>query len=190
MKRRHPFTLPALALLLIWPFILLASSAEAYDGDVGFELQVYPTGIIPGVRFETAVDERSTFHLRLGAQTIRHQDFGVHDDERGDGVGFSLGYKRYLNRGYTGFNWGLRSDLWFNTLDWTDNPGTAAELTGTTDVLVLQPTVELSWLYLANSSLFITPSFSAGFEINIMTEGEEVGQGFIFILGLTVGTRF
>ena len=190
MTRQLPITLPALVFLLACPLLLFTSVARGFGGDVGFELQVYRTGVIPGVRFETDVDERSTFHLRLGAQYIRHEDFGVHDDERGDGVGFSLGYKRYLKRGYTGFSWGLRSDLWFNTLDWTDNPGTADELTGTTDVLVLQPTVELSWLHLATPGLFVTPSVSAGFEINVMTDGEEVGQGFIFLLGLTVGTRF
>ncbi len=194
MKQRHLFFWQVFVTLLGWLLQPAASSAETYTrdygGEIGFELQVYPTGVIPGVRFETDIDDFSTFHLRLGAQTIRHQDFGVHDDERGNGVGASIGYKRYRKLGYEGFSWSLRSDLWFNTLDWTDNPGTTDEVSGTTDVLVLQPTVELSWLFLPVSNLFVTPSFSAGFEINIQTEGEEVGQGFIYILGLTIGRRF
>lgn len=190
MTQQHHATLPWLLILLLWPLTLLTTASEVLAGDVGFELQVYPTGVIPGILFETEIDEQSTFHLRLGAQTIRHQDFGVHDDERGDGVGISLGYRRYLNPGYQGLAWSLRSDLWFNTLDWTDNPGTADELTGTSDVLVLQPTLELSWLYLATRNLFISPAVAAGFEINVETEGEDVGEGFIYLLGITIGTRF
>ena len=175
---------------LLWALPLVACAAPALANDIGFELQVYPTGVIPGIRYETPVSERGAFNLRVGMQTIRHMDFGVHDDERGDGFGFSLGYKRYLRNGYEGPAWGIRSDLWYNTLDWIDNEGEADEMSGTTDVLVLQPTIEVSWQYFATSTFFLSPSLAAGFEINIQTEGEEVGQGFIYLIGLTAGLRF
>ena len=89
-------------------FVLLATvaaptlhSAETPHRDISFELQVYPTGVIPGVRFELALDDRQAVHLRLGIQEIDHRDEGVQDDETGDGAGFTLGYKRYLRPGLT-----------------------------------------------------------------------------------------
>ena len=41
---------------------------------------------------------KHVLHFRLGYNWIRHGDQGVHEDERGDGFGFSLGYKYYLKK--------------------------------------------------------------------------------------------
>lgn len=176
--------------VLVISVLLTGGGTFAQAADIGFELQVYPTGVIPGIRYESAISDRSAINLRLGGQVIRHQDFGVHDDERGNGLGMSLGYKRYFRTGQQGPAWGVRTDIWFNTLDWIDDESTADEMSGTTDVIVLQPTVDLSWQYFATPQLFISPSVAAGFEINVVTEGEEVGEGFIYLLGVTMGYRF
>jgi len=182
---------------LCFGFLLLATvatptlhSAEKPHRDVSFELQVYPTGVISGVRFELALDDRQAIHLRLGVQEIRHGDEGVQEDERGDGAGFTLGYKRYLRPGLTGLAFSFRTDLWFNSLDWRNNIGTPEEVSGRTNVTVLQPTVEISWHRSLGSKYFITPSAAAGFEINVDTDGEDVGEGFIFLAGVLVGVRF
>lgn len=177
-------------------FILLAAasptlhSAEKPPRDVSLEVQVYPTGVISGVRFEVALDEKQAVHLRLAVQNIDHRDEGVQDDEQGDGAGFTLGYKRYLRAGHTGPALSFRTDLWFNTLDTRDNIGTPMETSGTTDVTVLQPTIEISWNHPLGNDFFITPTAAAGFEINIDTDGEEVGDGFIFLGGILLGKRF
>ena len=81
--------------------------------DLNFELQAYPTGIIPGVRIEQNQGTKSATHLRLGYNWIRHRDLGVHDDERGDGFGFTIGHKRYFNENHEGWNIGLKSDVWW-----------------------------------------------------------------------------
>ena len=65
-------------------------------------------------QIEKAFKENYAFHLRLGYNWIRHQDFGEHEDERGDGYGFTLGYKRYFKEGHKGFFIGARNDFWFN----------------------------------------------------------------------------
>ncbi len=177
-------------------FIILAMvpptvyGADKSARDISFELQVYRTGIIPGVRFEYAFDDRQAVHLRLGIQEIRHEDFGVHEDERGDGAGFTLGYKRYLHPGLTGLSFSFRTDVWFNSLDWRDNIDTPSEVSGRTNVTVLQPTVEVSWHRSFGKKYFFTPSAAAGFEINVDTDGEDVGEGFIFLIGALLGVRF
>ena len=175
--------------------LLIAASPTLHSDenlplDVSFELQVYPTGVIPGVRFELALDNQQSIHIRLGVQEIRHEDFGVHDDERGDGAGFTLGYKRYFSPGLTGPALSFRTDLWFNSLDWSDDVGTASERRGRTDVTVLQPTIEFSWHYPLGTQFFVTPSAAAGFEINVDTDGEDVGEGFIILAGVLLGVRF
>ena len=176
--------------MLLTLFSPVIHSAEKPARDISFELQAYPTGIIPGIRFEYALDGRHALHFRLGVQEIRHQDYGEHDDERGNGRGFSFGYKRYLRPGLTGASVSLRTDLWFNSLDWRDDIGTASESNGQTDVTVLQPTIEISWHHPLGNQFFITPSLAAGFEINIDTDGEDVGEGFIYLAGVMLGVRF
>lgn len=165
-------------------------SAEHTARDISFELQAYPTGVIPGIRFEYAFNDQQAVHVRLGVQEIRHGDHGEHDDERGDGHGFSLGYKRYFKPGLTGASVSFRTDLWFNSLDWRDDIGLTTERRGHTDVTVIQPTVEISWHHPLGTQFFITPSLGAGFEINIDTDGEDVGEGFIYLAGVLLGMRF
>ena len=175
-------------------FLLLALSglASAQQGsitDLSFELQVYPTGIIPGVRWEKAYSGKHAINARVGVQKIRHQDYGVHDDERGDGFGFSLGYRRYLQPGYKGLSLNLRADVWFNQLDWKDNISQVNEINGNTHVTVLQPTIGAGYLFELGNNINIRPTVSVGYEINVETQGESVGEGLIWLIGFEVGRR-
>ena len=191
MNGNYRFAAIAVSLLLaLSVFQGSASASEQNPFHIGFEQQVYRTGIIPGIRFERGFAGRHSVHLRLGYQEIRHEDFGVHDDERGNGAGFSLGYSRFQKAGFARWSFGIRSDVWFNTLDWVDDEGTVNEVRGTTDVIVLQPTIDASYRYPLTKGFFVTPSVAAGFEINVDTDGEDVGEGFILLFGLTVGMQF
>ncbi len=171
--------------------------------DAGLEFQVYPTGIMPSLRFETNLSSRSAIHLRLGKNIFDHQDFpkqaGInnHDSETGSGYGFSVGYKRYLKEDLSKLFVGIRSDLWFNTVDWTivDNQpcqGCISTLVeGQTNILVVQPTLEAGWLFLLgdNEKVFVTPEVAAGYEWNAIVNGAQTGYGFIALVGLHVGLR-
>lgn len=112
----------------------------------GFEFQAYPTGLIPGLRIEKGIGTKSAVHLRLGYQWIRHRDLGVHEDERGNGYGFTLGYRRYFSEGFRGVSISSRCDLWFNKLDWEDTD-IAIPVSGTSDIVVVQPTLELGYTF-------------------------------------------
>ncbi len=178
--------LPLVTLMLLASILC---SAQDVFLDIDFEFQAYPTGLIPGLRLEGGKG-RNAAHLRLGYNWIRHGDFGKHDDERGDGFGFSLGYKRYFKDGQTGFFVGTKNDFWFNELDWKENIGEPDERSGQTKITVVQPTAEFGYAFLVNSGFVIAPNIAFGYEVNVKTEGEPTGEGAIFLLGVLFGKRF
>jgi len=160
---------------------------DRQNSSLAFEFQAYRTGIIPGFTYERFFSNQDAWHVRLGFQVIRHEDFGEHDDERGNGFGGTVGYRRYWPNG---LSVGGRVDLWSNELDWTDNIGEDDERSGETDILVLQPVVETTWRRYIAAKWFLQPSAAIGAEINIRTQGEDTGEGFIFLVALSIGRSF
>jgi hypothetical protein len=146
----------------------------------GLELQAYPTGFLPGVRADIYLSDFSKVHFRAGYNVVRHGDAGEHDDERGGGPGFTIGYDilPVANHRWT---FGLRSDLWFNKVDWSDDQPARS---GTTNVVVVQPTLQAGFRMPIGELVEILPTLSFGYEINVQTKGEEVGQGPILLLGV------
>ncbi len=169
--------------------LLAACTLLSAQTDVAFEFQAYPTGLIPGLRLSKAVGTRAEWHVRLGYNWIRHGDAGVHEDERGAGYGGTLGYDRYFGESRKGFFAGVRCDLWRNTIDWKDRIGQADELSGTTRILVVQPTLEAGWWLPLDQRHFAAPTLAFGFEKNVVTEGEPTGEGAILLLGVRLGFR-
>ncbi len=181
MKNKIRFTLAALL------FALMAFGQNKVT-DIGLELQVYPTGIIPGIRAERSVNHHDVASMRVGYQIIDHKDFGVHGSEKGSGFGLTVGYKRYFQKYFTGLTLALRTDAWYNTIDWEDETDTGA-VKGTTEILVLQPTVELGWAFSLSDNFVVTPAIAAGFEKNVYTKGEPTGEGLILLAGITAAYR-
>jgi hypothetical protein len=169
-------------------------SVEAQENDftdLGLELQVYPTGIIPGVRLAHSWNHADEVHLRLGYQFINHRDLGVQAEEKGTGFGFTLGYRRYLNRSGSGWSMGFRNDLWWNTIDWNSGKGTIPYASGTTEILVVQPTLEVAYTFLPEDGNWTAaPSIAFGYEVNVVTNGEPTGEGAILLVGIVLSQRF
>jgi hypothetical protein len=152
--------------------------------EAGIEFQAYPTGFIPGVLIARPFSMLTFGEIRIGYNFVRHRDLGVHEDERGGGPGFSLGVKRYFNTS-SGWFITIRSDLWFNKVDWRDGIGTTVNSQGTTDVVVLQPTAMIGHAFaLGDHGWILRPTLAGGVEINIKTKGEEVGEGLIGLVGV------
>ncbi len=159
--------------------------------DLAAEVQLYPTGFMPGLRGEIGFQSKNAVHVRLGYNLLDHGDAGVHEDEKGGGPGFSIGYKRYFGAGFRRWYVGPKIDWWFNSVDWKDNIGLSNEISGNTDVVVFQPTVEFGYAFLVvNEHIIISPNFAVGYEINVITEGEPTGEGAILLLGILIGKRF
>lgn len=151
----------------------------------GLEMQAYPGGFIPSLRYDYYFRQEEALTLRVGYQIIRHGDLGRHDDERGNGAGFSLGYKKNL---YSSFSFHLRNDLWWNKIDWEDNRN-GIKAIGKTDLLVVQPTVGIEYPIDLGMDIVITPSLFFGVEWNVKTQGEATGEGAIGLLGIFLSKK-
>ena len=183
MRKNHPVVIVLLYLLLAIP---KPSNCQS-NMDYLIEFQAYPTGLIPGIRLEKRMNRGQSAHIRLGYNWIRHRDLGVHDDERGHGLGFTLGYKKYFKQIHQGWSLGMRNDIWWNSIDWKDE-GAGSTMNGNTSITVVQPTLELSYLF-ENQHYIISPSISFGYEWNVRTKGDPTGEGAILLLGIQVGKR-
>jgi hypothetical protein len=166
-----------------------AARAPAQSGSVsvsgpvvGPELQLYPAGLIAGVRAERSVSAHGALSARLAYNLTDRRDFGEHDDESGGGPGGGLGYRWYFDESRAGWLAGLRVDLWDLEIDWQENGSS-----GTTDVLVLQPTAEAAYAWRVGRTMTLDLGLSLGAEINVDTDGQDVGEGAILLAG--VGLR-
>lgn len=177
--------------LLFTPVVLFAQNS------IQLETQAYPAGIIPGVRFDFNIGSNSYLTSRIGYNFTDRQDFGKNDNEEGGGPGFGIGYVKsdFLTQNLSAH---IRTDLWFMDIDWRDSQticGTAPpcfeqDINGTSEIIILQPTVGIEYNIPFSTNLFLKPSLSFGYEINIKTEGREVGEGAILLIGLNLGRHF
>jgi len=152
------------------------------DIDMGVELQIYPTGVIPGISLEKNIFSHDQLYFRFGANIFNHRDLGVQEKERGYGIGFSLGYKRFFSDDGTKWKLGVKNDFWWNQVKW-ENPSLQTE--GDTKITVLQPTLEVGYSF-KKGAYKIIPSLAAGYEINIKTDGAPTGEGAIILLGISI----
>lgn len=172
----------ALRFALLFSLFPLAACSTA-PAAIGVEFQAYPAGIIPGVHIQAPLDEYGSLTLRAAANITDRQDFGDHENEEGEGFGGGVGYRRYLKPGREGWLFGGRIDLWSLEIDWED-PG---PVTGTTDVIVLQPTAEVGYGFqLGEGGWRLELTLGVGAEINVDTDGDDVGEGAIALLGFTL----
>lgn len=170
--------------ILVLLLLLLLNDDSYTQSSLGLESQVYPTGIIPGLRWERNLTEKDAYHVRFGYQFIDHRDLGKHDDETGNGYGFTLGYTRQIHAKWA---LGFRSDLWWNSIDWrTGEEGSVSAVEGKSDIMVLQPTALLEFKLHECDHWIIAPSLAFGMEWNIKTDGEPTGEGPILLLGFKV----
>lgn len=184
--------LPLIALLIL-PFFGSAQNDTKGIKEIGFELQAYPAGIMPGIRGDFYLSRYAEANFRLGLNITDRQDWGEHDYEEGDGFGFSLGYRYKIKGTRKGPFIGARVDMWWMTIDWKDfgGPDNIQLLKqGSTDITILQPTMEIGWKFELSDTWMLAPTVSFGQEINIVTNGEEVGQGGISLFGFTLGKTF
>jgi len=176
---------------LFLTFTLLLSYSSLYSQSssvVSLEALAYPTGVIAGVSLDKSLSIKEQIHIKLGINVFDHRDLGVQNDESGSGYGFTLGYRRFFNDNQTQWRWGIKSDLWFNKVDWLSVDDQGNDIVGQTDIVVLQPTAELSYVF-GSKNFFIAPIISLGFEWNIKTKGEPTGEGAILLAGLQVGMK-
>lgn len=171
---------------LLAVLFLFACGSSSGQTDISAQVQLYPTGLIPGVKVDHSVGPHSRLSLRVGANIFDHKDLGVQDSEVGDGLGFSLGYQYYFIEDKTGLHLELKNDVWWNSVAWVNNE---ALTSGDTDIIVIQPTINLGYTFIIGSRVVISPSVGFGLEWNVRTMGEPTGEGPIGLVGLSAGIR-
>ncbi len=176
----------ALTIISLCLIINVRSQEAGYKTiDVGGEFQWYPKGYIGALHLAYNFPVHHSIQVRVGYNKSNWKAEGLHNNEEGGGPGFSLGYRYYVLVRPHGFFLGTRADLWRLSIDWKQGL-----FTGTSKVWAIQPTAEMGYMILINDMLFITPSFAAGVQSNIKTEGDPVGDGFIFLPGISIGWKF
>ena len=171
-------------------FALCAFAQEADYWAAGAEYQWYPTGHQLGVRGEYGFAPHHAIDFRAGINIINERDEGEQDLEEGSGFGFTPGYRYYLKSDNSGFFGSVRSDIWLNSIDWTDLDNGVVVATGTTDITVVQPTLIAGYASQLGENWKFTPTAGFGYEINVRTDGRDVGEGPITLFGLNITRRF
>lgn len=179
--------------LLLIVFAVLAyynSFSQVHVAHIGTETQWYPAGYQLMATSEFGLSEHDALLLKFGYNLADRKDFSPYNDhEAGGGFGGTLGYRHFFGKNIlSGFYIGGRVDLWGLAIDWSD----ASEIpnTGTTNITVLQPTGEIGYLYHFKNTPFAAGlNYAAGWEINIVTKGEAVGEGAIGLVGLILNYR-
>lgn len=172
---------------------MVVSVTAAADRELGIETEVYPTGVITAIAAKIPLEKPGRWlTLRVGYNDTDRDDNGDRDDEEGDGVGVTVGWRTMLRDVESGWFAGARADLWFMEIDWIDDPGTPAETRGRTDITVLQPTAEFGYRlpFGGQNHWTFEPTISLGVELNINTDGADVGEGLILRVGGAVSRRF
>ncbi|MFS4456311.1 hypothetical protein [Maribacter sp. 2304DJ31-5] len=188
MKKRMRYIIPAISLF----FILQAygqntqkNSGIDHDGvRLGVSAQFYPAGFIPTVTVEPFLSEDWSLLFRAGANITDRRDFSDENiTEEGNGFGGSAGIRKHFPLSTGKIVTSFITDVWSLKIDWTDNDGTP--ISGTTDVVVVQPYLEAGYFYpFKNTTSEVGATIGFGREINVVTNGDDVAQGFILSLAL------
>jgi hypothetical protein len=163
----------------------------------GTEFQAYPAGQMYALRLEYFHNRVNEFNLRLGYNRAFRKDFsGLNDDEQGGGPGATLGYRRHFffptikdpYKFYSSIFFSTRVDIWRMVIFWKDSNHIPSN--GTTRITVIQPTFDVGYRMLIKRDLNVSVYAGFGQEINIATKGKAVGQGGLWLGGITACYSF
>ena len=168
----------------------LAQSTSDPSLSVGVDLQRYPVGNIAAVVFRVPLGDRDDVIFGVGYNEADREDNGEFDDESGEGFGTHIAYRRYLDPERKGWSYGGRVDFFRLDIDWIDEEGSAQERRGTTEIGVLQPAGVGAYGWHLGNAWTVELSVALGAEINVRTDGEDVGEGAILLGGVSFLRRF
>ena len=158
--------------------------------EVGTEFQLYPVGFMPLITTNIFLKEDWALRFRLGGNFANRKDFsGYNDDEVAKGFGGSIGIVKYFPSWWKGKTFvGATIDNWNMWTQWQDGLQTPNPTTGTTYNFVIQPWMNVGYQYPITSKWNVATSIGIGREINVITSGQKVGEGWMGIA--TISTNF
>jgi hypothetical protein len=148
--------------------------------EIGIEMQLYPAGVMPMLTSNVFLNEKWALRFRAGGNFADRQDFSDYNDkEIARGFGATLGVVRYFPSGKGNFIVGASIDTWNMWTDWKDGLDTPAPTSGVTYNVVIQPWINGGYLFDLSHKWNAGASLGFGREINVITRGENVGEGWI-----------
>lgn len=179
-------------LFLVFNYLFISKTIAQTESTkqtfIGASAQAYPAGIIATVNTEIFYNKHTSIYLRVGGNFADRKDFSPNNDnEKGYGFGGSLGYRKHiiLNRG--NIILGANMDVWNMWIDWKNHIGEPNQTQGTTYTLVVQPWLEAGYfISIQKSPIQLGISTGFGREINVITNGKDVGQGWMNSIVLNV----
>ena len=133
------------------------------------------------------IKEDLALRFRLGGNFANRDDFsGFNDDEIANGFGGSFGVLKYVPYWKGNFIFGASMDTWNMWTDWKDELNSVNPTSGTTYNLVIQPWINAGYLYNLSSKWNTGISVGLGREINVITRGDNVGEGWMGIATISL----
>jgi hypothetical protein len=155
--------------------------------EFGTELQLYPVGYMTMLTSNVFLNEKWALRFRIGGNFANRQDYSdFNDDEIAEGFGGSIGLVRYFPYGKGNFIAGASIDTWNMWTDWKDGLNTSSPTSGQTYNVVLQPWINGGYLFNISDKWNAGASIGFGREINIITRGEKVGEGWMGIATFSI----
>lgn len=178
----------------LFSFVLFAQtkSNSAYKKiEFGTEFQIYPVGFITAITSNIFIKENLAMQLRIGGNFANRQNFsGLNDNELAKGFGGSIGLLKYFPYRKGNFIAGAHIDGWNMWTHWKDGVNTSNPTQGITYNFVVQPWINGGYLYDISKKLNIGLTLGIGKEINVITRGDTVGEGWIGSLSLVSNFLF
>lgn len=148
---------------------------------IGINVQVYPAGVIATINKSKTIKNGYEAIFRFGGNLAARRNLSPYNDyEMGGGFGLSVGLHKYIELNKGRVLLGLNTDVWNIWINWQNNLGKQDESQGQTYTTVLQPWIETGYFFRLKHLAFdvgLTTGF--GREMNIITRGKEVGQGWM-----------
>jgi len=155
--------------------------------EIGTELQLYPVGYMTMITSNIFIKEDWALRFRIGGNFANREDFsGFNDDEVAKGFGGSFGLVKYVPYWKGNIVFGASLDTWNMWTKWKDGLNTINPTSGTTYNLVIQPWVNAGFLYDLSNQWNAGISLGFGREINVITSGEDVGEGWMGIATFSI----
>lgn len=160
--------------------------------DIGAEIQVYPAGVISAFTANFVVSNQFALRFRAGGNFANRRNWSpFNDEEIAKGYGGSVGWVTYHPYKIGHFTAGATIDLWRMWTQWKDEMDSQNPKSGETYTLVVQPWADVGYLFhIRNTHLNIGTTMGFGREINVITKGERVGEGWMGSLTLTLNYTF
>ncbi len=158
----------------------------------GLHLQAYPAGLIPTIAVEIPTGKRAYIFMRAGMNFADRKDFSPYNEnEVGQGVGGTLGYRLEFQTGKGRVKTGINFDVWNMRIQWKNDIGKTYESIGHTFTMVAQPWVDAGY-YLPFAQQKFEAFLGLGFgrEINAITLGKEVAADFMGSAFVGVSAKF